>query len=469
MTRFRRRLVFLASSASILLSAVLMTARAQQPQGVDPERAFAFGDTNLDGKLSQTEFRELLTNGARLKKAAAAKKAMPAAFQEQLFRRLDTNGDGSLTIAEYRQIVQLRAAMAGGAGAGGGMGPFAKKGMGLGPYAKAAIAKRKAAVAAVKPDARAVSEKPVTPEHAKFFESKIRPVLMTKCASCHSSKAEKLKGGLLVDSREGLRKGGDTGPAIVPGNLDESLLISAIRYKNEDLRMPPKAKLPDDVIADFERWVSMGAPDPRGTAPTAATKTARSMDTAKARQFWAFQPPKTSPAPAVKNAAWPRNEIDRFLLAALEAKGLAPVADADRHALVRRASFDLVGLPPAPEDVEAFVADNSPHAFAKVVDRLLASERFGERWGRHWLDVARFAESSGKANMLYPNAWRYRDWVIAAFNADMPYERFIRQQIAGDLLSAKDDHERAENAIATGFLADRRQDAQYAEPDAVRS
>ena len=439
MTTFRRRIGFIAASTGVLLSAALMTAQAQQQQGADPERAFAFGDTNLDGKLSPAEFHELLTAGARLKKAAA-KKTMTPAMQEQLFKRLDTNNDGFLTIAEYRQIVQLRAAAA------------AKKGMGTGIFAKGALAKGKAA--GPKAAARAPVETPVTADQARFFESKIRPVLMTKCVACHSSKAEKLKGGLLVDTREGLRKGGDTGPAIVPGDPDGSLLITAIRYKDEDLKMPPKAKLPDEVVADFERWVTMGAPDPRGASPAAkAAGSARAPDAAKARQFWAFQPPKASPPPVVKNTSWPRTDVDRFLLAALEAKGLAPVADADRHALIRRASFDLVGLPPSAEEVEAFAADTSPDAFAKVVDRLLSSNRFGERWGRHWLDVARFAESSGKANMIYSNAWRYRDWVISAFNADTPYDQFVRRQIAGDLLPARDDRQRAENAIATGFLA----------------
>ena len=232
---------------------------------------------------------------------------------------------------------------------------------------------------------------------------------MTQCGKCHASTAEKLRGGLRLDSREGLRLGGDTGPAIVPGNPDESLLIQAIRYRDDDLRMPPKAKLPDAVVADFEAWVKMGAPDPRtGPAGVAARP---SIDLAKGREFWSFRPPKKSAPPAVKRADWPRGDIDRFLLAALEARGLAPVADADRPRLLRRVTFDLIGLPPTPEELDAFLADDSPDAFAKVVDRLLASPRFGERWGRHWLDVARFAESSGKTNFTYPQAWRYRDWV----------------------------------------------------------
>ena len=238
----------------------------------------------------------------------------------------------------------------------------------------------------------------------------------------------------------------------MPGDLEESLLIAAIRYRDEALQMPPKAKLPDEVIADFEAWVMMGAPDPRGVSSPASVAS-KGLDIEKGRQFWAFQPPRAVSPPAVKDASWPRTDIDRFLLNALEDRGLKPVADAHRHALIRRVSFDLVGLPPAPEEVEAFVADESPEAFAKVVDRLLASARFGERWGRHWLDVARYAESSGKANMMYPQAWRYRDWVIAAFNADMPYDQFVQHQIAGDLLPARDAHGRAEQTIATGFLA----------------
>ena len=302
-----------------------------------------------------------------------------------------------------------------------------------------------------KPTGADTPDAPITPEQEEFFEAKIRPVLATQCGKCHASTAEKLKGGLRLDSREALRLGGDTGPAIVPGKPDESLLIQAIRYRDDELRMPPKAKLPDAVVADFEAWVKMGAPDPRtGSSGTAARA---SIDLAKGREFWSFRPPKKSVPPDVKHADWARGDIDRLLLAALESRGLVPVADADRPRLLRRVSFDLVGLPPTPEELDLFLRDDSPDAFRKVVDRLLASPRFGERWGRHWLDVARFAESSGKTNFTYPQAWRYRDWAIASFNADKPYDRFVREQIAGDLLPADDDRSRAEQIIATGFLA----------------
>jgi len=439
-------MVLSSAGGCFLLMAILVTARGQQTQGRDPERALAFGDTDLDGKLSFDEFRELIRNPPRLKKAVAKKAGFPL---EPVFRRLDSDGDGFLTIQEFRRIDQLRQGAAGARG----FGPMAKGG--FGPLAKA-LAKQKAA--AVKSPAKAPSNanaarpgtaKPVTPEQAKFFENKIRPVLMTTCAKCHGKGSDKVKGGLSVASREGLLKGGDTGAAVMPGNLEESLLITAIRYKDESLQMPPKTKLPDDVIADFEKWVAMGAPDPRGSETTAA----RAVDVAKGRQFWAFQPPRTVSPPKVNDGSWPKSDIDRFLLAALEAKGLKPRSDADRRTLLRRVSFDLTGLPPSPEDVTAFLADQSPHAFAKLVDRLLESPRFGERWGRHWLDVARFAESSGKANMIYSQAWRYRDWVIASFNADRPFDQFIARQIAGDLLPAATDRERAESVIATGFLA----------------
>jgi cytochrome c553 len=293
-------------------------------------------------------------------------------------------------------------------------------------------------------------DKPPTPEQLAFFESKIRPVLVDNCYRCHSTEAEKHKGGLRLDSRDAIRKGGDTGPAVVPGNPKKSLLLKAIRHEDEKLKMPEDKKLPAAVVADFERWIAMGAPDPRD-GKTVAVK---AIDVEKGRSYWAFQPPKVVEPRKPVNAAWPRSAIDRYILAALEARGLQPVGDADKRTLIRRVSFDLIGLPPTPEEVEAFVKDASPAAFEKVVDKLLASPHFGERWGRHWLDVARYAESSGKeVNFNYPQAWRYRDYVIKAFNDDKPYDRFIKEQLAGDLLPAADDKRKAEQLIATGFLA----------------
>ena len=297
------------------------------------------------------------------------------------------------------------------------------------------------------------SAPPLTADQRDFFEKKIRPVLVEKCYKCHAEDSEKIKGGLTLDTREGIRRGGENGPAVVPGDLKESLLIEAVHYDNKDFAMPPKksgGKLPDDVIKDFEKWVQMGAPDPRD----GAAKVVKKYDAGKAKEWWSYQPPKKSAPPTVKDAAWPKADLDRFVLAGLEAKGLKPVADASKLTLIRRVYFDLTGLPPSMPEITAFVQDKAPDAFAKVVDRLLASPRFGERWGRHWLDVARFAESSGKdSNIAFPHAWRYRDYVIAAFNADKPYDEFLREQIAGDLLPAKDDRERAEHQIATGYLA----------------
>jgi Protein of unknown function (DUF1549)/Protein of unknown function (DUF1553)/Planctomycete cytochrome C len=299
----------------------------------------------------------------------------------------------------------------------------------------------------------AIAEPAGTPEQIAFFEKKIRPVLADKCYKCHSDKAEKVKGGLVLDTREGIRRGGDNGPAVVPGKLEDSLLIEAIRYQNPDFAMPPKkegGKLPDGVIKDFEAWVQMGAPDAREGAAKVVTK----YDTEEAKKWWSFQAPKKAAAPDVKNVAWPRGEIDRFILAGLEAKGLQPVADANKGTLIRRVYFDLTGLPPSLKEADDFIKDTSPDALATAVDRLLASPQFGERWGRHWLDVARYAESSGKdVNIAYPHAWRYRDYIIKAFNDGKPYDQFIREQIAGDLLSAKNDQQRAEQLVATGFLA----------------
>jgi len=298
--------------------------------------------------------------------------------------------------------------------------------------------------------------RPATPEEAKFFEERIRPVLASACYSCHSASAAKLKSGLRVDSRAALLAGGDTGAAIVPGDADGSLLIQAVRREDADFAMPPKEKLADEAVHDLERWVALGAPWPESPASAAdeAAPLGRKLDIEAGKQFWSFKPPVRSAPPATKDAKWAWSDVDRFLLAAMEARGVAPVADADKRTWLRRVSFDLTGLPPTPAEAAAFEADRTSGAYEKVVDRLLASPAFGERFGRHWLDVARYGESSGKdSNVVYPHAWRYRDWVIAAFDADMPYDRFLARQLAGDLLPAADDTERAWNLIATGYLA----------------
>ena len=286
-----------------------------------------------------------------------------------------------------------------------------------------------------------------TKQETDFFEKKIRPVLVRRCYECHSGDVKKAKGGFVLDTRLGLRKGGESGAAIVPGHPDDSLLIEAVRY--DGLEMPPSGKLPDDVIADLVKWVEMGAPDPRSTRPGR-----QGLNLAEARKWWSFQKPKASPPPAVANTSWPRTDVDRFVLASLEKSGLKPVADADAETLIRRVTFDLTGLPPSPEEIEAFLRGPSESAYAAVVDKLLESPRFGERWGRHWLDVARYGESAGKErNAPFKYAWRYRDYVIDSFNADKPYDRFILEQLAGDLLPAKTIAERNTLLIATGFLA----------------
>ena len=287
-----------------------------------------------------------------------------------------------------------------------------------------------------------------------FFEAKIRPVLVERCYQCHGAGSEKVKGGLRVDHREGMVKGGDGGPSIVPGKPEESLLIEAIRYGDEAVRMPPKTPLSPEQVADFETWVRMGAPDPRDAAPSVASAPAPKMDIEKARSFWSFRPVADPPVPAVKDSTWPRNEVDRFVLARLEAAGLAPVPEADRPTLIRRATFDLTGLPPAPEESDAFLADEAPDAFAKVVDRLLASPAYGERWGRHWLDLIRYADTAGcNSDFPVPSAYKYRDYVISAFNRDKPYDRFLREQVAGDLLPGEPLETEHERKIATGYLA----------------
>jgi hypothetical protein len=271
-----------------------------------------------------------------------------------------------------------------------------------------------------------------------FFETKIRPVLQQHCYECHSAdaaKTKKLKGALLLDTREGTRRGGETGPAVVPNDVAKSLLVGALRH--ESFEMPPSGKLPEKVIADFVKWVEMGAPDPRDG--TTASPAGGPIDFAAARAtHWAFQPPRKVAAPDVSaaRAAWPRGDIDRFVLARLEAEGIAPAGPADRRDLLRRVYFGLIGLPPTPEEVDAFLKDESPDPLPAVVDRLLDSPHYGERWARHWLDVARYADDQALANAKdNTHAFRYRDWVVQALQNDMPYDRFLRLQLAGDLLT----------------------------------
>ena len=271
-----------------------------------------------------------------------------------------------------------------------------------------------------------------------FFEEKIRPVLVERCYQCHSAEAARrgmLMGKLQLDTREGVQRGGSRGSVVVAGRPDQSILIEALEYTNPNLQMPPGGKLPDEVTADFVQWVALGAPDPRDAQSVDTAK----MDLESGRLHWAFRPLRPVDPPQVSAAspeesAWTDSPIDRFVLAKLHEKQFRPAREADRPSLIRRAYFDLIGLPPAPDEVEAFVRDSSAEPFRQLVDRLLASPHYGERWGRHWLDVARFGESLGAHegdNAIREDAYRYRDAVIGAFNDDLPYNDFVRYQVAG--------------------------------------
>jgi hypothetical protein len=297
------------------------------------------------------------------------------------------------------------------------------------------------------PSARSLAMKEPSPEGIEFFEKRIRPLLTQKCYACHSSQSKKLRGELLLDSRAAVLKGGASGPAIVPGSPEESLLILAVRGTDEELKMPPDTPLSKSEVADLEHWVKLGAPDPR-SVPIAAAK---GIDIEQARRFWSFQPVQTLTPPARSGTPHP---IDAFLNQRLQRAGLTPAPRADKRTLIRRATYDLIGLPPTPEEVEAFQADEAPDAFDKVIDRLLASPHYGERWGRHWLDLVRYSDTSGcNSDFPVPTAWLYRNWVIGSFNADKPYDQFVREQVAGDLLPAASEAERQQGIIATGYLA----------------
>ena len=286
-----------------------------------------------------------------------------------------------------------------------------------------------------------------------FFEKKVRPILVSHCYTCHSADT-KPSGDLRVDDRNGLLTGGKSGPAVVPGKPGASLLLKRITLADPKRRMPREGKpLSEQEVAVLRKWIKDGAAWPAAAVPSSLGKPRPQYEKLK-REHWAWQPLTNPKLPAVRDTAWPRDSLDRFLLARLEAKGLTPVRDAGREALLRRVTFDLTGLPPTPAELDAFLQDRSTDAFARVVDRLLTSPHFGERWGRHWLDVARYAESTGPSrNLPYPHAWRYRDYVIDAVNADVPFDRFLREQIAGDLLPAASGPERDRLLTATGFLA----------------
>ena len=293
------------------------------------------------------------------------------------------------------------------------------------------------------------------PIAAEFFEKQVRPVLVEHCVKCHGG--EKTRGGLKLTTREGLQKGGELGAVVAPDRPADSLLLQAVRYKNDKLQMPPDRKLPQAKIDALTKWVEMGTPwldgadlTPAGVKPAAPAAHDGAMTVEQGRNFWSFKPLVRPEAPQVANPGWGRNPIDAFILSKLEQKGLKPAPPADKVALVRRVYFDLIGLPPTPAEVKAFVEDTSPDAYERLIETLLASPHYGEKWGRHWLDLVRYAETNSyERDGPKPHAWRYRDYVIRSFNDDKPYDRFLKEQLAGDELP--DAHANPDNIIATGF------------------
>ena len=296
----------------------------------------------------------------------------------------------------------------------------------------------------------------IADQKTDFFEKKIRPVLSNNCYECHSAKSKSLKAGLLLDRKTGWERGGKNGAVIIPGKPSKSILMNALRYNNHDLQMPPSGKLSESVLADFEKWISMGAEDPRNLSLEEVFAVgglkAKSLD--EGRKFWAFKPIKLPSLPVVQKNEWIKDDIDRFILREIEENDLEASQKAEPMTLLRRIFFDLTGLPPSTQDIKDFQESLSGESFENVVDRLLESPRFGERWGRHWLDVARYADTTGGGrNNPFPNAHRYRDYVISSFNKDKPFDQFMIEQIAGDLMSSSTDEEYNEQLTGTGFLA----------------
>ena len=295
---------------------------------------------------------------------------------------------------------------------------------------------------------------PPNAEEVSYFEKYIRPLLVSRCYACHSERAGKREGGLLLDSRAGWSAGGESGAVITPRDLDASRLIQAVRYTNPDLQMPPDKRLAPAEIARLERWVMMGVPDPRDETADEANRVDDPSDPIAGREHWAFRPFEPPHPPATRSTEAARSTIDSLILAQLEAANLQPAPEADRRTLVRRVYMQLIGLLPTPQQATTFLEDNRPDAFERLIDRLLSSPQFGQRWGRHWLDLARYADSNGlDEDFLFREAWRYRNWVIDAINANMPFDRFIVEQIAGDLLSYDSIAQRDRQRIGAGFLA----------------
>jgi hypothetical protein len=421
--------------------------RQSQTQGSQPQNSQRGGralsiralDGNRNGMVEKQELSRFIARIPRFKDQPRA--------ADVIFQQLDADKSGALSAVELAKFGQLRQQRPQASGRRGNSGvranPF--------PEFVQLLQNNSSRDVTAK-----VTTQSVSTAQADFFEAKIQPVLEAKCYNCHSSAAPQLRGGLRVDMKHGLLTGGDSGPAVVAGEPEESPLYLAM-IGDSYSQMPPRERMPESVLQDFKRWIEMGAVDPRKDSMLLLQKTPQSeIDMEAGKEHWSFQPVRAERPVISSDDQWSQTTIDRFVWNGMQAAEVQPVADASRETLIRRLSFDLIGLPPTPAEIASFVDDKRPtgDAVSALVDRLLESPQYGERWGRHWLDVARFGESSGKdVNFSYPEAWRYRDYVIDSLNADKPYDQFIKEQIAGDLMNSKDDQRRAEQLIATGYLA----------------